>query len=92
MLQPVVLRSDQTDLAQRAGEAVRRSGLLPAPERNDAIILAEAAVLHCLLLVSQDSHLYGLDRANLKKLLSRFDLAPPLIASPREIVKKFYMK
>src|SRR5258705_727238 len=65
MLQPVVLRSDQTDLAQLAREAVRRSGLLPSPKRNHAIIFADCAALPFLLLVSHRSHLCGLDRAHL---------------------------
>ena len=90
MLQPVELRSDQDFIVEQAAEAICQSGLLPSAERNDAFIVAEAAVLECMLLVSRDSHLHGLDRAELKRLLRRFDLVPPLIASPREILKKFY--
>ena len=90
MLQPVDLRSDQEAIVALAGRAIALSGLLPYAERNDALVLAEAAVLECALLVSKDSHLHGIDRTALKKILAAFDLPSPLIASPREIVKKFY--
>ncbi len=90
MLQPVELRADQDSIVERVAEGICRSGLLPLAERNDAFIVAEAAMLECMLLVSRDSHLYGLDRAGLKRLLGRFKLAPPLIASPRDILKQFY--
>jgi|ERR1043166_4212620 predicted nucleic acid-binding protein len=90
MLQPVELRSDQEIIVEAAAKAMCNSGLLPSVERNDAFILAEAAVLECMLLVSHDSHLHNIEHHELKKLLAEFDLIPPLIASPREIVKKFY--
>lgn len=90
MLQVVELRSDQEVIAGKVVPRFVETGLLPEAERNDAFILAEAAVLECAPLVSQDSHLHGIDRVKLKRLLAEFDLAPPLIASPREIVKKFY--
>jgi len=90
MLQPVQLRPDQTDVVGRAVRALWKSGLLPTAERNDALIVVEAAVLQCMLLVSQDSRLHGIDRGGLRQVLVKFDLTPPLIASPREIVKKFY--
>jgi predicted nucleic acid-binding protein len=90
MLQPVELRADQDSAVEQAAEEICKSGLLPFAERNDAFIMAEAAVLECMLLVSRDSHLHGLNRAELKRLLGRFNLAPPLIASPREIFEKFY--
>jgi len=89
-VQPVVLRPEQTDLVERAAEALHRAELLPASERNDSLILTETAVLECMLLVSKDSHLHGVDRINLRRVLARFDLRPPRIASPREIIKKFY--
>lgn len=90
MLQPVDLRSDQEAIVTLVGQEIALSGLLPFAERNDALVLAEAAVLECALLVSKDSHLHGIDRTALKKILAGFDLPPPLIASPKEIVKKFY--
>jgi hypothetical protein len=57
---------------------------------NDALVLAEAATLNCILLVSQDSHLRDIDHAELKKLFQTLDLNSPVIATPREVVKKFF--
>ena len=58
MLQPVELRSDQEPIVEMVAGELRESGVLPSVERNDALILAEAAVLECALLVSHDSHLH----------------------------------
>src|SRR5438552_5041036 len=74
MLQPVQLRYDQSDVVEKAAQELCASGLLPVAERNDAFILAEAAVLECMLLVSQDSHLHGLDRPKLERLLTKLGL------------------
>ena len=90
MFQPVELRSDQESIVKKVAHKLSESSLLPSSERNDAFILAEAALLDCMLLVSHDSHLYEVDHGKLKRLLAEFDLNAPVIASPREIVKKFY--
>jgi hypothetical protein len=42
------------------------------------------------LLTSSDAELRSVDREKLVVELSRFDLTAPLIATPREIVKKFF--
>jgi hypothetical protein len=89
-LQPVELRPDQEVMVQSAATALLHSGQLPFPERNDAFIVVEAAVLECMLLVSQDSHLLGLEHRELKSVLRRFRLTPPLVASPLQIIKRFY--
>lgn len=89
-LQPVELRPDQETIVESAATALWHSGQLPFSERNDAFILVEAAVLECMLLVSHDSHLLGLRQRELKNMLRRFQLTPPIIASPGQIIKKFY--
>lgn len=89
-LQPVELRAEQEAVVNSAATALWHSGQLPFAERNDAFILIEAAVLECMLLVSHDSHLLELRHGELKKLLRRFALTPPLIASPMQIIKRFY--
>jgi len=75
---------------ERIAEAVRRRGLLPEEEANDSIILCEAAALGCALLTSSDAELRVVDHGKLTRELCRFDLTAPLIATPREIVKKFF--
>ena len=88
-LQPAELRSDQEFIAENAATALRSAGLIPLAERNDAFILAEAAVLQCILLVSNDSHLLDVDRSGLRKLFDKLDLEPPTLASPRQLVRRF---
>ena len=67
-----------------------RAGLLPDEETHDAPILAEAALLGCGILLTSDAHLRGLDFQRLTLLLQDFDVAAPFIATPREIVRKFF--
>jgi len=69
---------------------LRDIGLLPYEERNDALVIAESAVLNCVLLVSRDSHLFDIDRERLAFLFRQLDLPVPLIASPDDLLKKFY--
>jgi predicted nucleic acid-binding protein len=69
---------------------LRNRGLLPEEEVHDSLILAEAALLNCGLLVTSDEHLRGVDHEHLTLVLIPFDLLPPVIATPREIVRKFF--
>lgn len=77
-------------LADNATRRLRESGLLPYEERNAAAIIAEAAVLNCVLLVSRDSHLLAVDHDRLALLFRQLDLPVPVIASPETPLKKFY--
>lgn len=61
-----------------------------ADEIHDTLILAEAALLDCGLLLTSDEHLRGVDHEYLTLVLKPFELAPPVIASPREIVRRFF--
>ncbi len=79
-----------TDLAEEVASQLRQRGLLPAAEVHDALILAEAALLGCGMLLTSDEHLRGIDHELLTLVLNPYDLAPPVIASPREIVRKFF--
>lgn len=72
-----------------AGE-IRRRRLLPPEEIHDSLILAEAAFLDCGILLTSDAHLRGIDHEALTLVLQPFDLLPPVIATPREIVRKFF--
>ena len=56
-------------------------------EVHDSLILAEAALLGCGLLFTSDEHLRGVDHEHLTLVLNPFELVPPVIASPREIVE-----
>ncbi len=69
---------------------LRERGLIAPEEVHDSMILAEAAALGCALLTSSDVHLRGVDQAKLARELNKFDLEAPVIATPREIVRKFF--
>jgi predicted nucleic acid-binding protein len=90
--QPADFNAAQDAIAANALQRLRDSGLLPYEERNDCSIVAEAAVLNCVLLVSRDSHLTGVDHEKLAFLFRQLDLPAPIIATPENLLKKFYPK
>ena len=55
-------------------------------------LVAESALLGARLLLSSDEHLRGIDLARLTIELQNFDLTAPVIATPREIVRKFFQR
>jgi predicted nucleic acid-binding protein len=71
-------------------ERLLQAALLPSTEANDAFILAESASLGCFVLLTSDEHLRGVDFQRLSFELAAFDLTAPVIATPREIVRKFF--
>lgn len=90
--QPADFNAVQEAIAANARQLIRDSGLIPYEERNDASIVAEAAVLDCVLLVSRDSHLTSIDHHKLALLFRQLDLTTPIIATPENLLKKFYPK
>ena len=89
-IQPMDLSAAQYETARRIGRRVRSLGLLPDEEINDGLILAEAALLNCSILLTSDAHLRGIDFERPTFELQSFDLPTPVIATPYEIVKKFF--
>lgn len=88
--QPTDFNAVEEAVAANAVRRLRDSGIVPYEERNDAFIIAEAAVQNCILLVSRDSHLLAVDPERLTWLLRELDLPTPVIASPENLIKKFY--
>ncbi|PYI86676.1 MAG: DNA-binding protein, partial [Verrucomicrobia bacterium] len=78
------------DQVEQIANTLRRRGLLPEEEVHDSVILAETAALGCALLTSSDNDLRSVDHGALTIELARFDLTAPVIATPREIVRKFF--
>ena len=74
----------------RIADELQEAGLLPAEEYNDGLILAEAALLNCAILLTGDAHLRGLDFQRVSLALKAFDVEMPVIATTREIVAKFF--
>ena len=90
-IRSVDLPGFQHDAARRIGRRIRGLGLLPEAEINDALILAEAALLNCAILLTSDAHLRGLDFTRLAFELQACDASAPIIATPREIVHKLFL-
>jgi len=79
-------------IAERIAERIRTRGLIPDEEVNDSLVLAESALLACSILLSSDEHLRGIDFERLTLELQTFDVTAPVIATPREIVRKFFQR
>ena len=69
---------------------MRECGLIPRREVNDSLGLAESALLNCSILLTSDEHLCGMDFEHLTLELRNFETAAPIVATPREIVRKFF--
>ncbi len=79
-----------SNIIKRVADEIRHRQLIPTAEVHDSWVLAEAALLQCAVLLSSDTHLRGMDHELLTLVLNPFDLTPPVIATPREIVRKFF--
>jgi len=75
---------------EQIAERLLQAGLLPSGEANDAHILAESAALGCSILLTSDEHLRAVDFARLSFELAVFEVPAPVIATPHEIVRKFF--
>ena len=89
---PVNLIAVRHGIAERIAEQIRDLGLLPDEELNDSLVLAESALLGCSMLLTSDEHLRGIDFERLTLELQAFDVTAPVIATPREIVRKFFQR
>jgi predicted nucleic acid-binding protein len=87
---PASLIAVSHGIAERIAERVRSRGLMPEEEINDSLVLAESALLGGSILLTSDEHLRGIDFERLTLELQTFDVAAPVIATPREIVRKFF--
>ena len=77
-------------IAERIAGRIRGQRLIPDEEVNDSLLLAESALLGCSMLLTSDEHLRGIDFERLTLELQAFDVTAPVIATPREIVRKFF--
>jgi len=89
---PPTLAAVRHGIAERIAQRVRERGLLPDEEVNDSLALAESALLGCSVLLTSDEHLRGIDLERLTFELRAFDVTAPVIATPREIVRKFFLR
>lgn len=88
---PVNLIAVGHGIAERIAERIREQRLIPDEEVNDSLVLAESALLRCSVLLANDEHLRGIDFERLTLELRAFDVISPVIATPREIARKFFL-
>jgi predicted nucleic acid-binding protein len=85
--EPLDLQPVGHGIVERIGDEIRSRGLIPARERNDSFIIAEAALCDCDILISSDSPVYGVDQRALHALLNDFHVKPVAILWPRQVVR-----
>ncbi len=90
VFRPILELPFHSELTEELATLFRTHSLLPCEEINDSKILAQTILLDCDILLTSDEHLRGIDHQELTWLLNAQDLAVPVIATPREIVRKFF--
>ena len=91
--EPLNLVAVSRGIVEQIGLTLRLKRALPEEEVNDGLIIAEAALLGGAILLSADGHM--LDAQNhplFRKILRESDVNGEdiIIATPREIVRKFF--
>lgn len=89
---PINLMPVDHGFVEVVAEKLRSAGLIPLEEVNDSQLVAESAFVGARLLLSSDEHLRGIEFERLTIELQNFDLAAPVIATPVEVVRKFFLR
>jgi predicted nucleic acid-binding protein len=69
---------------------LRKRGIVPTAEVNDSLIVAEAALANCTILLSSDKHLSEADAVAMTRVLKECDVEPVLVQTPAILVRKFF--
>ena len=88
--EPIELSPVENGIVEHIATRLLDQGLLPREEVHDAFVLGEAALLNCTILLTSDSHLREIDYRAAALELKACDVEMPVIATPREIVSKFF--
>ena len=91
--EPLNLIAAGHGIVQQIGLSFRLEGILPDEEENDGLIIAEAALLGCKILLSADTHLLeAQSHPSFRRVLrdSDADGDELVIATPRYIVRNFF--
>ena len=76
-------------IIEQVARRLRGHGMIPLGEINDSLIVAEAALANCTLLVTSDRHLLEADSGLLRRELVANDVEPIAICAPRDLLFKF---
>jgi hypothetical protein len=77
-------------IAERIGDDLRHEGLIPEEEKNDALLVGEAAVLSARMVLTSDHHLTDIAFGPAALIVAFYGYTMPVIAEPREIVNRFF--
>lgn len=84
---PHDMESVMLGVAEQVAEAILRAGLLPSAERNDALVIAEAALAEAVILSSSDAAVRSVPVDKLAKVIHlKCGHHAPRILSPRAIL------
>jgi predicted nucleic acid-binding protein len=88
---PIVFPTGSKEDARYVEDEIRANGLIPHQERNDSLILAEAVVWNCDIVLSGDKHIADVEREPLGELLKRIYPAGtcPVCVRPQMIRRIF---
>ena len=76
-------------IVETVAAKLRGHRLIPEHEVNDSLILAEAALANCTILVTSDEHIRGADATLLSLMLKSCDVGVILVRTPAEIARQF---
>ncbi len=91
--EPLNLVAVEHGIVEQIGLNLRLKGAFPDEEVNDGLIVAEAALLGCGILLTADAHMLDAQaHPSFRKTLRESDAETPdiVVATPREIVRKFF--
>ena len=77
------------DIIEATARKLRGEGLIPEQEINDSLILAEAALADCTILITSDEHIRAADPTLLSLALKSSDVNAILVRTPHESVRQF---
>lgn len=72
-----------------AAKDLRDRDIIPYDEVSDALIVAEAGLAQCSMLLSSDGHIFNANNTKINEVLFARDLGTILISTPWKIAKQF---
>jgi hypothetical protein len=89
LLRPINLVPVGHGIVDINARKLREKKLILEDEINDSMVLAEAGLLGCSVLLTSDAHLVDINPEELREVMKAFDGSVPIIKSPHQILKQF---
>ncbi len=88
---PIPMSALNRGIVDQIGWGLRSRGLIPEEEKNDASLMAEACLLDCPVVITNDGHLVGEHRSQITEYLNPFG-TPSVAMRPSEILARYGIK